>query len=81
MGYSVVIFSVGAFFCMFVLFLRRKAGQVDHGLSQSCDETSASEVFGGELGGPRVCKHITSVILVMVWCVQLGFFRLVLLRR
>ncbi|CAE7533788.1 Slc8a3 [Symbiodinium natans] len=50
LGYSVVIFSVGAFFCMFVLFLRRK-------------------VFGGELGGPRVCKHITSVILVMVWCV------------
>ncbi|CAE7501661.1 Slc8a3 [Symbiodinium sp. CCMP2592] len=50
LGYSVVIFCVGAFFCMFILFLRRKA-------------------FGGELGGPRVFKRITSVLLVMVWCV------------
>jgi len=25
------------------------------------------KVFGGELGGPKVCKHITAVILVMIW--------------
>lgn len=25
------------------------------------------KVFGGELGGPKVCKHITAVILVLIW--------------
>ncbi|CAL1152714.1 unnamed protein product [Cladocopium goreaui] len=25
------------------------------------------KVLGGELGGPKVCKHITAVILVLIW--------------
>lgn len=26
------------------------------------------KAFGGELGGPRRCKHITAVFLVLIWC-------------
>ena len=26
------------------------------------------KAFGGELGGPRRCKQLTAVLLVLIWC-------------